>query len=1064
MARPFQRRTDAPTFEITQAPQGGAVVSRPVSTAVMPGPTNDMLQLAESLQGLNPALKQYANRRRKEEEESLTELAKTNAMMTGYQPFKEAQEAASTETSPVYRRSYLTAQGFQAGLKAEGEVRDFVEKAAHGEEMGPEEMRSGVRDILRKYVEGVTDTTWMQGYNAYVGQVTQWADHQIGEAQRKLVRRNSENGLRDGVMAMYDKYKTLPDGGLDALKAWGADQGLTNTEVENLAFDNLSEQVLNTLDMSIVREFEASPAPGVASFAEREPTKYYALQRAVQAALKRDAKTTDKRAEAQYLAAIDADIERVTASGEMLTNEQMGNFHKMYLDGMEQGFGTVDGFRSINKQLMEHNRKALVVRGHAEGATKGVLRSMGLSPSEADAALIRATKDTTEGIRTGPGDDKVKSSSVAKVEASTALLNGMVYPTHRGVMTNEVLKLPAMVDGKETMPESFKDAAQLASMYRQGLQSDAAFVSAFPDQTGRDAAAFFLRYQEKLEQDPKRNIENAYLATVREFRGRAAPGGSSNTAPGASRFSKEQSEKFAKDIYGKLNDGRTWSDKLPFIGRDGLIGAQNDRIFQAFIRAELDKTDPLMKDEAIVATLAARFQAKYVPIGGRWIQKPSESMAFTPDRLANLEKAMEAYKPVVLLGPGAADLMATTGPNWKDADLYLSSEPVEGGVDPKHEVLVNGMPTGLRISLTTLEKQYNAKTGKYNGDTEAFKKALEAHRVYAAEMAKVVDPTPEQLTKYRQHFELAFGVGLVTKNGYEEGMRLIGNYETRLAEKQAEELADAQNAAQRNDKATIGLRAPLEDAELVALRNVPKASPDVREATRLMKYFGTQGDDTQLGAAMSAAVLGYHPSRYQNAAGTFVGFGFSLDRDDKAIIADLKQAKVTVTETQTRFNNAAKDSSSKAVLAGLRDGSFRLTEVQALRLAEVEWKRAGKQAADSFTAHRMGELIDSGALGETAKKDRNFLVGRAVQQGDPNSMTWKKLTPTTQYALTALRRFSKTDADFVEAVKALDRNDFATLQKHLITTDPRSAGFAPALIRLLGQGKDKLRAHLQILP
>jgi hypothetical protein len=692
----------------------------------------------------------------------------------------------------------------------------------------------------------------------------------------------------------------------------------------------------------------------------------------------------------------------------------------------------------------------------------------GMSESEKDAALVRAVRDTVEGIRSGPGDDTAKNVQAAKVEASTAMLNGTTYPAHRGLMTQEVLKLPAMVDGNEKMPETFVAASQLARMYRNGLQSDQAFISAFPDQTGRDSAAFYLQYFKNLEENPTQDQNAAYLATVRQWRSKPASGGSSggsgSPTDGTGRFSPEQSKKLAKTVYDRLSDGRSTMDKIPFIGREGLRGVDNDRLFQSWYRNAERTLDPGLTEEGAAATLAARWQAKYVPVNGRWVAKPSESMAFTPERLANVERALEAFKPIALLGESGAAFMAATGEDPAKAEIYLTPDPVEGGADPKHEVFINGNPTGIRVSITTLERQYNAKTGKYNGDPDVLKKLIPEHRRIAKEMETLADPTPEQVAGYRRHFSLALGAGLITDDGYKAGKRLLDNYEVRIAERQAEELADAKNAAQRNDKATIGLRAPLEESEMMALRSPPASSPDVREALRLSKFYAQQGDDSQLAAGLAGAVLGYHPTRYQNAAGNFVGFGFSLDRDDTAIIADLKQAKVTVdrgARAPMSWQRADQVRGDAAVLAGLRDGSFRLTEVQALRLAEVEWKRAGKKAEEAFVLHRLDQLIDAGALGEDAKKTKSFIMDRQRRVPTDGQGSWAKLTDTTKYALTALRRFTKTDADFVEAVKALDRNDFGTLQKHMITADPKAAAFAPSLVRLLGQGKHRLRQHLQ---
>lgn len=1057
MPRRASLSIDVPEVELSNgAPQLTQVVARPTSSAVIPPQTNGLLALSDALKGLNPALEKWATRKQAEADRANINKAQFQALQDGYRNQAEAQAALSTDADPVFRRAYMNSQGLAAAHRWNEEVSNLLKTELQRDDWDPSELQARIKAHRGDFVSGVSDPDYMDGFNEAAVQTQFRAEALINEEARKKLRTNSEAALRSDIGDLLGRSASPEAGWLNARKERYGNLNLTRGEVEAVAWDMASQVALTTLNPAMLQEFAEKASDGRPSFAEREPDKYLGVLRQIKAGLSRVKENIDTKEAAHWEAGLRADIERLEQAGEPVTETHFNKLVEQLDSGLDSGYIKKEGWVANYMRLVEVASKNTKSYKHATAAAAGTLRAQSeLSGEERDNALRAYLAPRLRGLAETPGVSEEERNALAlRMQTEAALANRMIYPDHRSVLSAEFLKLPRVVDGKEQMPPSWPQAAQLAYGYFKGLQSPGEFIAAFPDQTGKDAAAFYLQYFSELEKSPTRDPSAAYLATLRLFRRQPGPGvGSSAGSQGAAKFSKDQHESLSKKVYKGLEDNRNWADAVPFIGRAGKVGLDNDRVFRTWFAENLEKQDPQLADDALVTKLTAEFQAQHMLVNGRWVNSSQLPTKFDRERTVALEKALEALKPIIMLNDKDGTLAAKAGGDWRKADIYLLPRPVQTSPDVEYEVMVQGEPTGVRVNLDALVRQYNAGANNLSGDPEYFKKLLTKHRAtvdaFMAADASSVGFTPELEGKYRTHFDQMREAGLLTDSQYKDIENRLDTLKVRRDKAEAEKLAEAKSAAGRKDPAASALKLPLEPDELAAVKTFPRAAPNPDDVRRLFKHYAA-GTEAQLGAAVTGYGLGYSPVRFQNAAGTFVGFGSSLDRPDKELIEDLYRAGVRASGGSAMEPSGASKRRMETLVKALRAGQFRLTEPQALRLAEIEWERSAKAAKLAFGSRRYNEE-NPGLSSDTKAYQKAF---GATGAG------WDALTPSTRFALTALKRFTKTDKDFQDAVSALERQDLGVVAKHLTVGDPKNPQAVASLIRLLGGGLDKARAFI----
>lgn len=1060
MARPSQLDRPAPSLETGrgfQAPQS-AVVATPTNTLEAPAPNTAML-LAGALESFYKPLKSLADRKRAEQTRAKTQEADMLAARNGPQTQAEALAAASSDADPAFQQQYMFAQGRALALKYEQDVVTHLEGLQLREDPNPVKAQAVIQKFFQEYTKGITDTDFIDGFVDHAAQTNLRLYSGITEAARAKLRATTEDNLRSEVASRIVN-RANPEGWLASFKDQYVGLGMTRNEVDDAAFDVASNLAVVNADPSVLFEFAVKPNGGGASFAERKPDAYYGALRAAQKALAEGKGQRDEVAAAHYIAGIEADLVRYEDAGEALDEPAMQALVQRLDTGLQSGYYKADKFVSTYLKAVEINRKAGAITSSIPYVVAGTLKAQDhLSSDKKDAALRAATKAVSMGYMQDPSlTDEQKAAAILKYQQGVAAKNRMIYPDHRAMLTGAYLASPQVADGKEKMPPTWAAAAEVAYGYYKGMANSAEFLNAFQDDTGKEAAHFYLRYFEHLGNDPARNPEQAYLNTLRELRAKPTPGLGAQ-GPGGGGVPKKVYDNIAEKTYKKLQDNRSWWDSWPLIGRKGKPGVDADRYFNAWVANEIPKLDPNLPEDAAIARLSASFAASHALVHGQWINQASLPTKIDRDRAMVLEQALEAYKPVILLGPQGSSLAPGVAEGeWKDIPVSLSTMPVQTSPDVRYEVMVNGLPTGVRVELGSLMRQYNAKTGKLSADPAFFGKLLETHRTWVDDFMKGDNSglgyTPEKEAADARHAKLLHEAGLITGTTYSQIEKQI---ETRVLrrEKALKEQEQAAKESLTNEPEFRGLRAPLEVPELEHIKAPGDNGPDTASTLRRVGAL-SRGTPQQLAAGVSGAVLGYAPVRYTNKAGTFIGYGYSLDRDPAELEKDLTRARVIVRDTGS-WGPGGHAAKAAAMIAAIKTGKFKLSEEQAQRLHDLEWERAEAAARNHYATRKVSARPDMKGLDpKTAAYQKAMRDSTGLGQGD-----WTKLPESTRFALTALRRFAKSDAAYGKALDALSRQDFGLVSDNLIGASPRGASAAAAMVRLLGGGLDKARAYLQ---
>ena len=1007
MARPDRTPIERiPTSEPVRSPELPQITARPVDMTLAPRVDPELAGLARGLAAFAPSLDRYGEQRLREQAAEETQKGKLAAEQGQFNTYEEGYKALSSQANPWFQKAYMEEVGRRSAQDYGRKLQEHLAANTDPNNPDPVATRKLVQEFYANETRGMQDPDYLAGFNAPSQRFNAQALDAVTAAQATNVREKSVDLLR-GAADDFLGDKGRPTRWLDDLKDKAVSLNIPRGEAERSAFEQTAARAVAEADPRLLDVFEYDTRDGQTSFAVREPQAYAAARKAAEVALRGRMKDNSEVMKYQLEVRLATSIEAAKGFQQPLN---MAEVQQDLFNAVDTGVFKADSAASIYKQAMAADRdyrraysNASAWRSGAIGAGSGFTADGSTGPvtgsDAAAAASIGAKQIAREVMEDRTIPEEQKESVILSNIIDTSIRNRMIFPDHLSSIKLAANDLPQPdAQGNIKMPDGFAPAAAIAYAYWK--KDPDLFRNSFGGD--KHASSVYERYFTNLERDPNKDPQLAWRMTISDLGPSSVPGKEITVNPA-----------LIADVVkaaGKAVNGRPeWFERYnPFGGRS--VKAPNfdeDVYLQNYLRTEISdayKTNPSIKADAAASIAAKRFESQHGMVNGQWLNTSSIPGGLNEGQLAELEKALNAYKTVAARDSN----LGLTAEEAADASITLSPRPVsvDPSLGPQHVVYINGMPTASRVNPEILLQQY--VNGRFvSPERIAGARALVSNIDTMAQ-------APLQMTdkSYADALDaLKFNKqnGFMTDGAVDSARKKLDKahdeYVSQTKVVNAIEDTKARRDAVPAVKALTSDFKPFDAADLADLKapgkftaNIPAAIAQVRSATKAGRY----------AAAAQALVGGYGVTRYATAGDARVGLGYSLLQPDDVVKSDLMRG-LKIDQLQTG-----------RILTALRKGEYRLNDYEAQQLFEAQANRVAKDLQKHYA--------DAWVLLPDNKRDA--LVVAAINS---KGGKWK------------------------DTISAMERNDWDAVRANLNVVDEHRKA-ASAAIRLLSSGHQTFRS------
>lgn len=258
---PREVQTQVNTRQVYQPisePQAKQVVAQPTDQLTLPIQDPDLIGLVKGLTALQPSLQKYVVN---------SGQANANRDMAAGSADRQMGKPVAEGSTDWYKHAYMMQDGQVNGDKAGNELLQAV---ATGFNRDTGDINSFIQDHFQKDTQGITDHSYMEGYNESIAPHIQKVRlEQLQYQQDAVVEKVESNGMYKMDKAFQDRIATGEPITVDDLEAARKDLnsnfGISNARFNELSFtalDNLGKQG-NYAVYDALREKKPDGTPGM---------------------------------------------------------------------------------------------------------------------------------------------------------------------------------------------------------------------------------------------------------------------------------------------------------------------------------------------------------------------------------------------------------------------------------------------------------------------------------------------------------------------------------------------------------------------------------------------------------------------------------------------------------------------------------------------------------------------------------------------------------------------------------------------------------------------------------
>lgn len=165
MPRPIKERIDDTRAQVReQSPVGAAVTASPTTRLGAPRPYDPMQDIAEALSQVNPALRQYAQKKEAEHGDEQIELGRRARMMQE----DNVPIAMTREQDPYWQKGYMAEHGRMMGIQDTADIQSKYDLAKDRPDFDLPKFLAAER---KERFKGMTDPDALRGYTSQIEQI-----------------------------------------------------------------------------------------------------------------------------------------------------------------------------------------------------------------------------------------------------------------------------------------------------------------------------------------------------------------------------------------------------------------------------------------------------------------------------------------------------------------------------------------------------------------------------------------------------------------------------------------------------------------------------------------------------------------------------------------------------------------------------------------------------------------------------------------------------------------------------------------------------------------------------